>query len=97
MKAHLSGGHAVATAWVGTLKLCCVLPALLSVVGVAGTVTALLMQWLAPALALVSGAALAYSFHTLYVQRRGSRLSLVTTWVSAIFVVGFWTYRLLTV
>ena len=97
MKAQLSGGQAVATAWVGTLKLCCVLPALLSVVGVAGAATALLMQWLAPVLALISGAALAYSFHTLYVRRRGSRLSLVTTWLSAVSVVGFWTYRLLTV
>ena len=47
-------------------------------------------------LALVSGSALAYSFHTLYVQRRGSRLSMVTTWISAVSVAGFWTYRLLT-
>ena len=95
MKEQFFGGLAVTAAWIGTLKLCCVLPALLSVVGLAGGATALVLQWFAPALALVSAAALSYSFHTLYVQRRGSRFSMVTTWLSAVSVVGFWTYRLL--
>jgi hypothetical protein len=34
------------------------------------------------------------SFYVLYVTRRGSRLSAVITWLSAVFVVGYWTWRL---
>jgi hypothetical protein len=33
------------------------------------------------------------SFYILYVQRRGSRASVVITWLSAIFVIGFWTWQ----
>jgi hypothetical protein len=35
------------------------------------------------------------SFHILYVKRRGTRTSAVLTWLSAVFVIGFWTWRLL--
>jgi hypothetical protein len=37
---------------------------------------------------------LARAFYILYVRRRGSRVSYVITWLSAVFVVGFWTWRL---
>jgi hypothetical protein len=30
----------------------------------------------------------------LYVQKRGQGVATVLTWVAAIFVVGFWTWRL---
>lgn len=79
--------------WLGTLK-CCALPALLSVMGLAGTTATLVARWLTPGLALFSAALLARSFYTLYGQRRGTRASLVTTWVSALLVLLFWSLRL---
>jgi hypothetical protein len=35
------------------------------------------------------------AFYILYVHRRGTRVSKVLTWMSALFVVGFWTWRLI--
>jgi hypothetical protein len=37
---------------------------------------------------------LARSFHILYVRRRGTWVSAVITWLAAVFVVGYWTWRL---
>jgi hypothetical protein len=34
------------------------------------------------------------AFYILYVRKRGTRMSTVITWLSAIFVVGYWTWRL---
>ena len=51
--------------------------------------------WLAPVLIGVSVLLLAHSFFMLYVRKRGSRFSAVMTWLSAVFVVGFWSWRLL--
>jgi hypothetical protein len=79
--------------WLGTFK-CCALPAFFSLLGLAGTSATLLSRWLAPGLAVLSAALLARSFHSLYRQRRGTRASRVTTWVSAALVVLFWTLRL---
>ena len=50
-------------------------------------------HWLAPVLIGLSVLLLLLSFYILYVQRRGSRASAVITWVSAIFVIGFWTWQ----
>jgi hypothetical protein len=52
-------------------------------------------SWLAPVLIGFSALLLGISFYTLYVRKRGSRLSAVLTWLSAAFVVGFWSWRLL--
>jgi len=52
------------------------------------------MDWLAPVLIVLSVLLLARSFYILYVTRRGTRASTVITWLSAAFVVGFWTWRL---
>jgi hypothetical protein len=35
------------------------------------------------------------SFYILYVRGRGTRASAVVTWLSAVFIVGFWTWHLL--
>jgi hypothetical protein len=82
-----------AVTWLGTFK-CCALPAFFSLLGLAGTTATLVARWLAPALALLSAALLARSFYSLYGQRRGTRVSRVTTWVSAVLVVLFWSLRL---
>ena len=52
-------------------------------------------HWLAPVLVGLSVLLLLRSFYILYVQRRGSRVSEVITWLSAILVIGYWTWRLL--
>lgn len=52
-------------------------------------------RWLAPVLIGVSLLLLGRAFYILYVQRRGSRLSEVLTWLSTLFVIVFWTWRFL--
>jgi hypothetical protein len=50
---------------------------------------------LAPVLIVLSVGLLARSFYIFYVRRRGTWASAVITWLSAAFVIGFWTWRLL--
>jgi hypothetical protein len=50
--------------------------------------------WLAPVLIALSVALLARAFYVLYVCKRGTRTSTVITWLSAVFVIGYWTWRL---
>jgi hypothetical protein len=52
-------------------------------------------HWLAPVLIGLSVLLLFRSFYILYVQRRGTRASAAITWLSAIFVIGFWTWQLM--
>jgi len=47
-----------------------------------------------PAMIVLSILLLGRSFYILYVQRRGTRASAIITWLSAAFVVGYWTYQL---
>lgn len=64
--------------------------------GVAGSATATVVAgWMAPALIGLSVALLGRSFYVLYVQKRGTWPIKVLTWLSATFVVAFWTWRLL--
>lgn len=50
--------------------------------------------WLMPAMIVLSILLLGRSFYILYVQRRGTRGSTIITWLSALFVAGYWTWRL---
>jgi len=50
---------------------------------------------LSPVLIVLSLVLLGRAFYVLYVKRRGTRLSAVITWLSAVFVVGYWTWRAL--
>ena len=34
------------------------------------------------------------SFYVIYRLKRGNRFSRIVTWVAAVFVVGFWAWRL---
>ena len=69
---------------------------MLALLGLAGSATArLVTHWLAPVLIGLSVLLLLRSFYILYVRRRGTRLSAVITWASALFVVGFWTWQLI--
>jgi hypothetical protein len=54
----------------------------------------LVMNWLAPVLIVASVLLLGRSFYILYVQRRGTVATAVITWLSALFVVGYWTWQL---
>jgi hypothetical protein len=55
----------------------------------------LVVHWLAPVLIGLSVLLLLRSFYILYIRRRGTRASVVITWASAVFVVGFWTWQLM--
>ena len=50
--------------------------------------------WLAPVLIALSVLLLGRSFYILYVQKRGTRVTEVITWLALLFVVGYWTWRL---
>jgi hypothetical protein len=50
--------------------------------------------WLAPVLLGAGLLLLGRSFYVLYVERRGNLTSTVVTWLSAAFVMGYWTWRL---
>jgi len=55
---------------------------------------AVAVGWLSPVLILLSIGLLSRSFYVLYVLKRGSRAVKVLTWLSAGFVVCFWTWQL---
>jgi hypothetical protein len=66
-----------------------------ALLGLAGSATAtLVVGWLAPVLIVLSVLLLGRSFYILYVRRRGNRATEVITWLSALFVVGYWTWKL---
>lgn len=67
---------------------------MLSLLGLAGSAAATVSGWLAPVLLALSVALLGRAFYVLYVRKRGNRVSTVITWLSAAFVVGYWTWRL---
>ena len=71
----------------------------LALLGLAGSTASLVLDRVSPVLAPVlialSLVLLGRAFYILYVRRRGNRLSAVLTWLSAVFVLGFWTWRLL--
>ena len=66
---------------------------MISLLGLAGTATATLVAgWLLPVLIGLSILLLGRSFYILYVKRRGTLASAIITWLSAAFVVGYWTW-----
>jgi hypothetical protein len=66
------------------------------VLGVAGSAwAAVAVNWLSPVLILLSVSLIGRSFYVLYVQKRGTAVVKVLTWASAVFIVCFWTWWLL--
>jgi hypothetical protein len=60
---------------------------------VAGSATAAVVAvWLSPVLVALTVVLLGRSFWILYVQKRGTLPVKIITWVSATFVVCFWTW-----
>jgi len=53
------------------------------------------VTWLAPVLIGLSVLLLGRAFYVLYVNRRGTRVSKIITWLAALVMVGYWTWRLL--
>ena len=53
-----------------------------------------MLKWLAPVMIALSVLLLGRAFFILYVRGRGNRVSAVITWLSAAFIVGFWTWRI---
>jgi hypothetical protein len=66
----------------------------LSLLGLAGGAASSVAGWLAPVLLVLSAALLGRAFYILYVRKRGSRATVVITWLSAAVVFGYWTWRL---
>ena len=68
---------------------------MLALLGMAGSTAAGVAGWLSPVLIVLSVLLLGQAFFILYVRRRGTRASAVITWMSAVFVAGYWTWRML--
>jgi hypothetical protein len=63
---------------------------------VAGSAAATVVaRWLSPFLIALSVLLLGRSFWVLYVQKRGTLPAKILTWLSATFIVCFWTWWLL--
>jgi hypothetical protein len=76
-------------------KVCCILPSLLSLMGVAGSGAALAAtQWLSVALLGISALLMGRSFYTIYALKLGSPASRWMTWLSAVSLTLVWTIRL---
>ena len=50
--------------------------------------------WLSPVLLVVSIFLLGRSFYVLYVRNLRTRMTVIVTWLSLAFMVGFWTWFL---
>jgi hypothetical protein len=59
-----------------------------------GAAAAVAAGWMAPVLIGLSVVLLGRSFWILYVQKRGGLAVKALTWLSACFVVCFWTWQL---
>jgi len=68
----------------------------LSLLGLAGGAAASVAGWLWPVMIVLSVLLLGRAFYVLYVKRRGNWLSAAITWASAVFVVGYWTWKFVT-
>ena len=53
---------------------------------------AVAVGWLSPVLIALSLGLLGRSFYVLYVQKRGNEVAKVITWLSACFIVCFWSW-----
>ena len=68
---------------------------MLSLLGLAGGAAASVAGWLSPVLIALSVLLLGRAFYVLYVKGRGNRVSAAITWLSLVFVAGYWTWHLL--
>ena len=68
---------------------------MLSLLGLAGGAAASVAGWLWPVMIALSVLLLARAFYVLYVKKRGNRVSAAITWASAIFIAGYWSWKLL--
>jgi hypothetical protein len=67
----------------------------LSLLGLAGGAAAGVAGWLSPILIALTVLLVGRAFYVLYSSKRGTRLSAAITWLSAVFVVGYWTWKFL--
>ena len=68
-----------------------------ALLGVAGSVTATAVSgWIAPVLIGASVLLIGRSFYVIYVRGIRTRATVVIAWAALLFMVGFWTWQLLT-
>ena len=61
--------------------------------GVAGSAwAAVAVGWLSPVLIALSIGLIGRSFYVIYVQKRGTGVAKVIAWLSACFIVCFWSW-----
>ena len=52
-----------------------------------------MMTWLSPVLIGVTAVLLARAHYVIYFLKRGNTFSLVVTWLSTVFVAGYWSWQ----
>ena len=74
-----------------------VLNGISALLGVAGSVTATAVGgWIAPVLICASVLLIGRSFYIIYVRGIRTRATVVIAWSALVFMVGFWTWQLMT-
>ena len=68
-----------------------------ALLGLAGSVTATAVSgWISPVLICVSIVLIGRSFYIIYVRGIRTRATVVIAWSALVFMVGFWTWQLMT-
>jgi hypothetical protein len=49
--------------------------------------------WLSPVLIAFSAALLGRAHYVVYILKRGTRTTVIVTWLSTAVVLGFWTWK----
>ncbi len=69
----------------------------MALLGLAGSTAATVAGWLAPIMVIVSLALLGRAHYVLYILKRGTRMTVVITWLATTLVAGFWGWKLYSV
>ena len=76
------------------LPWCCIIPAVLSVLGLAGVAVAREVTGaLVPYLLAISVLFLGRAHYLLYIRHHGNRVSHIVTWVSTVLALALWNLR----
>ena len=80
----------------GSLPWCCILPGILGLISLSGSVTArLIFVQLNVYLLLFSLGFLGWAHYLLHIKKHGSQFSRITVWISTALVVLMWLPRVL--
>ena len=76
------------------LPWCCIIPAALSMLGLAGVATSrTVTEGIVPYLLMISVLFLGRAHYLLYIKHRGNRVSHIVTWAATLLAITLWGVR----